>query len=48
MCCGSFIGFFYVSSANKISEHTYVALKVMPPIYFHGNYSRYKEYNNTN
>jgi len=21
--------------------------KVMPPIYFHGNYNRYKEHNNT-
>jgi hypothetical protein len=24
-----------------------VAPKVMPPIYFHGNYNRYKEHNNT-
>ena len=23
-----------------------VAPKVMPPIYFHGNYSRYNEHNN--
>jgi len=25
----------------------YIALKVMPPIYFHGDYNRYKEHNNT-
>ena len=26
---------------------TRAAPKVMPPIYFHGNYNRYKEHNNT-
>jgi hypothetical protein len=26
---------------------TRVAPKVMPPIYFHGNYDRYKEHNDT-
>ena len=29
------------------SWYTQVALKVMPPIYFHGSHNRYKEYNNT-
>ena len=24
-----------------------VTLKVMPPIYFHGNYNNYEEHNNT-
>jgi len=24
-----------------------VALKVMPPIYLHGNYNRYKEHDNS-
>jgi len=24
---------------------TFIALKVMPPVYFHGNHSRYKEHN---
>ena len=27
--------------------YTRAASKVMPPIYFHGNYNRYKEHNNT-
>ena len=27
--------------------YTRAAPKVMPPIYFHGNYNRYKEHNNT-
>ena len=27
--------------------HTRVVPKLMPPIYFHGNYTRYKEHNNT-
>ena len=27
--------------------YTRAAPKVMPPIYFHGNYNRYKENNNT-
>ena len=27
--------------------YMYVALKVMPPIYFHRNNNRYKEHNNT-
>jgi len=26
---------------------TRAAPKLMPPIYFHGNYNRYKEHNNT-
>jgi len=26
---------------------TRVVPKLMPPIYFHGNYTRYKEHNNT-
>ena len=26
---------------------TKAVLKVMPPIYFHGNYNRYKEHNTT-
>ena len=28
-------------------ESTRVVPKLMPPIYFHGNYTRYKEHNNT-
>ena len=31
---------------NKKPTYTRAAPKVMPPIYFHGNYSRYKEHNN--
>jgi hypothetical protein len=32
-----------------LNESTYarVALNTMPPIYFHGNYNRYNEHNNT-
>ena len=29
------------------SPNTRVVPKLMPPIYFHGNYTRYKEHNNT-
>ena len=28
-------------------EYMRAAPKVKPPIYFHGNYNRYKEHNNT-
>ena len=31
----------------QIWQITRVAPKVMPPIYFHGNYNRYKEHNKT-
>jgi len=31
----------------KLRVYMKVAPKVMPPIYFHGNYNKYKEYNNT-
>ena len=27
--------------------HTRAAPKVMPPVYLHGNYTRYKEHNNS-
>ena len=27
--------------------HTHFAPKVMPPVYFHGNYKSYKEHKNT-
>ena len=29
------------------ASSTKVALEVLPPIYFHGNYNRYREHNNT-
>jgi len=38
------------SSGDKHAVFTfpvYVAPKVMPPIYFHGDYNRYKEHKNT-
>jgi hypothetical protein len=28
-------------------QYVRIAPKAMPPIYFHGNYNRYKEFNNT-
>ena len=31
----------------KLIIATRVVPKLMPPIYFHGNYTRYKEHNNT-
>jgi hypothetical protein len=31
----------------KEKPYMWAAPKVMPPIYFHGNYNRYKEHNNT-
>ena len=42
----------YCNSRSKImcymnKKHTRAAPKVMSPIYFHGNYNRYKEHNNT-
>ena len=37
-------GLFWYS---YIKIHTRVVPKLMPPIYFHGNYTRYKEHNNT-
>ena len=33
--------------ARIIAGNTRVVPKLMPPIYFHGNYTRYKEHNNT-
>ena len=36
----------YSSFTNKCT-FTRAAPKVMPPIYFNGNYNRYKEHNNT-
>ena len=41
MCTG--LNFEYVPALKG----TMAAPKVMPPIYFHGNYNRYKEHNNT-
>ena len=35
----------YVFRYTYIHTHA-VSLKVMPPIYIHGNYNRYKEHNN--
>ena len=35
------------SVPNLLNQCTYVAPKAMLPIYFHGNYIRYKEHNNT-
>ena len=32
---------------NVNTIDTRVVPKLMPPIYFHGNYTRYKEHNNT-
>jgi hypothetical protein len=40
----NFTVFMYVT---RIKRYTRVAPKVIPPIYFHGNYNRYKEHNNT-
>ena len=37
----------FLLSKNIGQESTSAARKVMPPIYFHGNYNRYKEHNNT-
>lgn len=36
----SFFLFFFCNNTGE-------APKVIPPIYFHGNYNRYKKYNNT-
>ena len=36
-----------LSKNVKINIYTRVVPKLMPPIYFHGNYTRYKEHNNT-
>ena len=36
---------FHYSPENAF--YTRVVPKLMPPIYFHGNYTRYKEHNNT-
>jgi len=33
--------------AHTLCTQKRAAPKVMPPIYFHGNYNRYKEHNNT-
>ena len=39
---------FFCPNLNQYLYYfTRAAPKVMPPIYFHGNYNRYKEYNNT-
>jgi len=37
------------TESNQVHKITYtrVVPKLMPPIYFHGNYTRYKEHNNT-
>jgi len=36
-----------LSCGLNYCTHVKVALKVMPPIYFRGNYNSYKEHNNT-
>jgi len=42
LCLGDFISFSW-----KQIYFTWIALKVMPPTYFHGNCNSYKEHNNT-
>jgi hypothetical protein len=37
----------FLESVTCKGDDTRAAPKVMPPIYFHGNYNRYKEHNNT-
>ena len=36
-----------LTGLHVLSKSTRVVPKLMPPIYFHGNYTRYKEHNNT-
>ena len=36
-----------IAIKNFKDQDTRVVPKLMPPIYFHGNYTRYKEHNNT-
>ena len=37
----------HLGDTRQIYVYKRPAPKVMPPIYFHGNYNRYKEHNNT-
>ena len=39
--------YIYFCIYRNIYIYTRVVPKLMPPIYFHGNYTRYKEHNNT-
>jgi len=45
--CGCILVGFLFLHAKHVQFCTKVAPKVMPPVYFHGNYNSYEEHMNT-